>query len=358
MIQKKTVAQFEISYHRFLDADGKVEQALPEFANNINHLKTLYRSMVVLRVFDTKAIALQRTGKLGTYPSTLGQEAICVGIGAAMKDEDVLCPYYREYGAQFWRGVTMEDILLYWGGDERGSDFKGAASKDFPISVPIASQNLHAVGAATAFQCKGEKRVAVTTVGDGGTSRGDFYESVNVAGAWNLPVVFVVNNNQWAISVRRENQTLCETIAQKGIAGGLESYQVDGNDIIAVQQAVGEACEKARQGKGASVIEAITYRMCDHTTADDASRYRPKEELEEGKKIDPIMRLRNYLVSQNAWDETQEKALYAQAQEQVKQAVDNYLNTPKRAPESMIEYLYAEIPEALRAQYEELKGRQ
>lgn len=357
MIQKKTVAQFEISYHRFLDEAGKVEQTLPDFAGDIDHLHKLYRFMVETRIFDTKAIALQRTGKMGTYPSTLGQEAICVGIGAAMDDDDVLCPYYREYGAQFWRGVTMEDILLYWGGDERGSDFKGVARKDFPISVPIASQTLHAVGVATAFQCRGQKNVAVATVGDGGTSRGDFYESVNVAGAWNLPVVFVVNNNQWAISVPRAKQTKCETIAQKAIAGGIDALQVDGNDIIAVQQAVSESLEKARNGDGATVVEAITYRMCDHTTADDASRYRPEGELEAGKKTDPIMRLRNYMVSINAWDEAKEKALYQQAQEKVAKAVENYLNTPKRTPESMLEYIYQEIPKALQDQYEELKAR-
>lgn len=357
MTVRRTVAQFEITYHRFLDEAGKAEQALPEFAEDLDHLKKLYRMMVETRTFDHKAISLQRTGKLGTYPSTLGQEAICVGIGAAMADEDVLCPYYREYGAQFWRGVKMEDILLYWGGDERGSDFQGAARKDFPISVPIASQNLHAVGVATAFQCRNQNHAVVTTVGDGGTSRGDFYEALNVAGAWNLPVVFVVNNNQWAISVRREQQTLCETIAQKAIAGGLQGLQVDGNDVIAVQDAINQALQKAYRGEGATVIEAITYRMCDHTTADDASRYRPVEELESHKKEDPVLRLRHYLVSQGAWDEEQEKKLYQEAKEKVNQAVEVYLNTPKRTPESMLEYLYAQMPKALLEQYEELKGR-
>ncbi len=354
---QKTVAQFQIEYARFLNPEGQVERPLPKFADDIDHLKKLYAMMVETRVFDTKAIALQRTGKLGTYPSTLGQEAICVGIGAAMKDEDVLAPYYREYGAQFWRGVRMEDILLYWGGDERGSDFKGAARNDFPITVPIASQNLHAVGAAYAFQCRGEKRVAVTTVGEGGTSRGDFYEAVNCAGIWNLPTVFVVNNNQWAISVPRDKQSKCETFAQKAIAGGIEGRQVDGNDIIAVQDAVSEAIEKARAGHGPSVIEALTYRMCDHTTADDASRYRPEGELEAHKKLCPVIRLRNYLVSIDAWNESSEKELYKHVQDKVTQAVDNYLNAGNRTPESMLEYLYETMPQALSEQYEELKRR-
>lgn len=350
-----TVARFEIPFLRYLDATGNPLQSLPAFAQDKEALLALYRMMLKTRIFDTKAIALQRTGKLGTYPSTLGQEAICVGIGAAMKPEDVLAPYYREYGAQFWRGVKMEEILLYWGGDERGSNF--APKHDFPICVPIASQNLHAVGAAMAFKLRKEKRVAVTTVGDAGTSRGDFYESVNVAGIWELPVVFVINNNQWGISTPRDKQTKAQTLAQKGIAGGISCIQIDGNDVIAVQDQVSQAVEKARSGQGATVIEALTYRMCDHTTADDASRYRSIAELEENKKLDPIMRLRNYLESQGHWSEDQEQALITDIQKAVAQAVENYLNTPKRTPESMLEHLFAELPSAYQDQYLELKAR-
>ena len=189
--------------------------------------------MVLTRVFDKKAIALQRTGKMGTYPSSLGQEAISVAIGSVMQKDDVLFPYYREYGAQFLRGVTMTEIFQYWGGDERGMDYKGP-QKDFPICVPIATHAPHAVGVAYAMKLRKEPRVAVFVCGDGATSKGDFYEAMNAAGLWKLPVVFVVNNNQWAISVRREIQTGCQTIAQKAIAAGFDGEQVDGNDIVAV----------------------------------------------------------------------------------------------------------------------------
>ncbi len=271
------IAKFEIFYHQILNQEGQILQSLPSFATP-KQLIELYRMMVKTRTFDAKAITLQRTGKLGTYASTLGQEAIGVGIGAAMKSEDLLCPYYREYGAQMMRGVSMVELLLYWGGDEQGSNFKHQPL-DFPICVPIASQTLYAAGVATAFKLKKESRAVVAVVGDGGTSRGDFYEAMNVAGVWKLPIVFVINNNGWAISVPTKTQTATKTLAQKGIAAGIYCEQVDGNDVIAVQQAVMQALEKARQKGESSVIEALTYRMCDHTTADDAKRYRDQNEL-------------------------------------------------------------------------------
>lgn len=352
---QKVIAHFDIPYIAFLDSNGHVLQTLPDFAKDIPYLKTLYEAMVITRVFDSKAIALQRTGKLGTYPSTLGQEAIGVGIGAAMKPEDVLCPYYRECAAQFYRGVKMSEILLYWGGEEQGNCFQNpTASQDFPICVPIASQTLHAVGVATAFKLRKERRVAVTTVGDGGTSRGDFYEAINLAGTWNLPVVFVINSNQWAISVPRERQSAAETLAQKGIAGGVPGEQIDGNDIIAVQYAVQSAIERARNGQGPTVIEAMTYRLGDHTTADDAKRYRHEKELEDNKKNDPILRLNKYLTSLNAWDEQQEQALLKQAQTEVAKEVEEYLQYPKRLPATMFDHLYETLPYIYQQQREEV----
>ena len=351
-----TVARFEIPFSRYLDAASNVVQALPAFAENPENLIALYSMMVLTRLFDKKAINLQRIGKLGTYPSSLGQEAIYVGIGAAMLPEDVLCPYYRDIGAQFWRGVTMEEILLYWGGDEMGSDFK-KARQDFPINVPIASQTLHAVGVGAAFQYRNESRVALTTIGDGGTSRGDFYEALNVAGVWNLPVVFVVNNNQWAISVPRAKQTHAQTLAQKGIAAGVMGIQIDGNDVIAVKQVVAQALNKARKGDGPTLIEAISYRMCDHTTADDASRYRTQSELAENEKKDPVLRLKNYMINKHFWDQKKQEALEQEMAEKVSKAAENYLMTPIRRPESMFEHLYQTLPKQYENQVNELHRR-
>lgn len=349
-MKEQIVAQFEIKFSRYLNATGELENTLPSFLEDTALCLKLYRMMVQTRLFDKKAIALQRTGKMGTYPSTLGQEAICVGIGAAMQPQDVLCPYYREGGAQFWRGVAMEEILLYWGGDETGSDFKGPR-EDFPICVPIASQTLHAAGVALAFKIRNQPRVAVTTIGDGGTSRGDFYESMNAAGTWQLPVVYVVNNNQWAISVPRHKQTRAQTIAQKAIAAGIEGLQVDGNDVLAVTDAVSTAMAKARKGGGPTVIEALTYRLCDHTTADDASRYRPEEEVEAQKQNDPIQRFRTYLAATNNWDESKEKALYQELQGLIEAAVARYLQKATQPQSAMLDYLYATLPDAYLDQY-------
>ncbi len=347
--QTTTVAHFDIPYFRYLDPEANVLQPLPAFAQDSQVLVKLYRTMMLMRIFDKKAITLQRTGKLGTYPSTLGQEAISVGMGAAMQAADVLCPYYREYGAQFLRGVKMEEVLLYWGGDERGNHF--AHNKhDLPICVPIASQTLHAVGLATAMKLQKKPQAVVVAIGDGGTSRGDFYEAMNVAGVWNLPVVFVINNNQWAISVPLAKQTKAQTLAQKAIAAGLEGWQIDGNDVLAVKEALDNALIKARSGQGATVIEAISYRMGDHTTADDASRYRTASELQAHEKQDPIKRLQQYMMKQGFWNEQQEQQLLKDLTAEVEEAVENFNQAPLPTPESMFDYLYETLPEAYQAQ--------
>ena len=229
--------------------------------------------MVLTRAFDLKAVSLQRTGRLGTYAVSLGQEAVSVGVASAMRQEDVLLPSYRDNGTLLWRGVKMEEILLYWGGDERGNLSSGPAH-DFPFCVPVGSQAPHAAGVAYAFKFRKEPRVAVCLLGDGATSKGDVYEAMNFAGVQKLPLVFVVNNNQWAISVPLKLQTACETLAQKAIAAGFAGEQVDGNDVIAVRDAAEQAIAAARNGQGPRLIEALTYRLGDHTTADDAARYR------------------------------------------------------------------------------------
>jgi len=323
----------------------------PAFAQDIDKLKKLYRDMCLIRVLDQKAYALQRTGKMGTYPAATGQEAIGVGFGSALNKEDVLVPYYRGQASMIQHGIRMEEVLLYWGGDERGCDYQDA-KEDFPIAVPIATQMLHAAGVAKAMQMRGEKRCVFTEIGEGGTSEGDFYEALNVAGIWNLGVVFIINNNQWAISVPSEIQTNCETYAQKAIAAGIECIQVDGNDIVAVKAAAEKAAEKARNGGGPTVIECISLRLCDHTTADDATRYRPEGELDEGWKKEPILRLRKYLESKNAWSEDDEQNMTEELTKEVQQAVDNYLNTPVDSPEAMFDSLYAELPERTLAQRE------
>jgi len=346
-----TVARFEIDYTQILDETGTLRGTPPESLAEPRDLIPLYRLMVLTRAFDAKAISLQRTGQLGTYAASLGQEAIGAGVGTAMRPEDVLAPTYREQAAQFARGTKMAELLLYWGGDERGSDFEGPR-EDFPVCVPIGTQTCHAVGAAYAFKLRGEQRVAVCMAGDGATSRGDFYESMNVAGVWRLPVVFVVSNNQWAISVSRAHQTAAETLAQKAIAAGFEGRQVDGNDPMAVRQAAEEALAKARDGAGPTLIEAITYRLHDHTTADHASRYRSEEEVEAKRKLDPVTRTRAYLEAQGVWSADDEQRLKDECETEVQAAVDAYQATSPEGPEAMFDYLYETLPAQLASQRE------
>lgn len=341
-----TVAEFAISYIQILDDKGELLSPLPSFVKDNATLIELYRIMVRTRLFDKRAVALQRIGKMGTYPSINGQEAISTAIGHAMRPDDLLIPYYRDYAAQFQRGVKMSEILAYWGGDERGSRF-ACNSEDLPISVPIASQCLHAAGVAFAFKYRKQDRVAVSCVGEGGSSEGDFYEAMNVAGAWHLPLVFVVNNNKWAISVPLAKQTACQTIAQKAIAAGFNGIQIDGNDVLACRQVIGEAIEKARRGEGPTLIEALSYRLCDHTTADDATRYQPPEEVTAAQLKEPIRRLKIYLEKEKLWDEEQEKALIKESNDLVEQAVEEYLNTPMQEITSIFDYHYAQLPDYL-----------
>jgi pyruvate dehydrogenase E1 component alpha subunit len=336
---------------RYLAPDGTMAAGSPAVARDGERLVALYRAMTLTRCFDTKAIALQRTGRLGTYASSLGQEAVAVGVASAMRPEDVLLPSFREHGAQLWRGVTSYELFLYWGGDERGNDFAGPR-QDFPVSIPVASHAPHSVGVALAFKLRREKRVAVCILGDGATSKGDFYEAINLAGVWRLPALFVVANNQWAISVPRAAQTAAQTLAQKAVAAGIAAEQVDGNDVIAVADAAERALARARAGEGPTLIEAVTYRLSDHTTADDASRYRDDAEVSRHWTEEPLLRLRQYLAAQGLWSSDQEETLLAQCTAEIAAAADRYLATPPEPPAAMFDHLYAVLPPSLAAQRE------
>lgn len=343
------VARFSISRTCRIDAEGRPLGKLPPFAREPAALVALYRAMVLTRTYDAKAVALQRTGRLGTFASSLGQEGAMVGLGAAMRPEDVLLPSFREQGAQLWRGVRMVELLLYWGGDERGSDYAGPR-EDFPICVPVGTHAPHAAGVALAFQLRRESRVAVCSLGDGATSKGDVYEAMNFAGVRRLPLVFFVNNNQWAISVPRDQQTAAETLAQKAIAAGFPGIQVDGNDVVAVRQAVAEAIETARAGGGPSLVEALTYRLSDHTTADDASRYRDDAEVSAHWKLEPVARLRRYMSEAGLWSKQDEERLIEACAAEVEAAVEAYLALPPLPPTAMFDHLHAELPAAFAEQ--------
>lgn len=349
------VARFEIERRQFLDEHGALLAPLPAFAADRAALVELYRWMTLMRAYDSKAVALQRTGQLGTYAPHAGHEAINVAIGSAMRLDDVLLMTYRENGAQLMRGVAMRELFLYWSGDERGSNFSGARG-DFPICVTIAAQCTHAVGAAYAIKLRKQVRAVVCALGDGATSKGDFYEGLNAAGVWQLPVVFLVSNNQWAISMPRAHQSASATLAQKAVAAGVPGLQVDGNDVIAVRQALDEALAKAREGGEPSLIEALTYRLSDHTTADDATRYRLADEVAAAWKLEPLTRLRAYLTGRGDWDKAREEALLKETNDQVQAATQAFLNTPPPRPSQMFDHHYDTWPAALARQRVEAMG--
>jgi 2-oxoisovalerate dehydrogenase E1 component alpha subunit len=351
----KIIEQFDVSYYQYLNEESKLTDEKIPLAEDNETLLRLYRLMVLVRTMDSKAIALQRTGKLGTYPSTRGQEAVFVGVGHAMEKKDIFVPYYRDVGTLIQRGAKLSQILAYWGGDERGNDF-GSGNDDFPFSVPVGSQPLHAAGAAFAVKYHKENRVVVSMCGDGATSEGDFYEAMNVAGVWKLPVVFIICNNQWAISVPRHAQTAAKTLAQKAIAAGFRGEQVDGNDIIAVAHRTAEAIKNAREHHEPRLLEMVCYRQHDHTTADDATRYEPKNLRDTEWKKEPIARLQRYLESRGVWSDKHQETLQSECAEAVEVAVKEYQHLPPQPLESMFDYLYASLPDIYHEQRDMLKN--
>ncbi len=340
------VAHFDIQYTQILDPSGSLTQKLPEFAHSKETLLYFYHIMMLIRRFDKKAIALQRTGKMGTYAPIFGQEAIGTAIGHALDANDVFVPYYRDYATMVQRGVKLSEILAYWGGDERGSDFENQAH-DLPFCVPIASQCLHAAGIAFAFKHRKQAQVALVCIGDGGTSEGDFYEALNVAGLWKLPVVFVINNNQWAISVPLSEQTACQTLAQKAIAAGFVGEQVDGNDVLACRSVIGQAIERARAGHGPQLIEALSYRLSDHTTADDATRYQSSEDVHHALGLEPLIRYQAYLESQKLLTQAMIDEEIQRCDRQINEEVDLYLKRPVQSISSAFDYHFATLPDYL-----------
>ncbi len=344
-------AQFEIEYLHYLKPDGSLAGALPEAVPDPARLVPLFKRMLLVRTFDGKAIALQRTGKLGTYAASLGHEATHVGIGAAMTPDDVFAPSYREYGAQFMRGVKPRDVLMYWGGDERGNDFE-VPRNDYPWCVPISTQMLMAAGAALSFKLRGQPRIAVACCGDGGSSKTDFYAAVNSGGAFRLPLVLCVINNGWAISVPRSAQTGAQTLAQKGLAGGLHCLQVDGNDLVAVLEALRRATARAGAGDGACGFAFMTAGLHDHPSAEDARRYRDEAEVKDAWTREPFLRLRTYLTDLGLWDEAQEKAWIEECGKLVDAEINAYLETPVQPVEAMFDYLYGDMPADVLAQRE------
>ncbi|MCP4896463.1 MAG: pyruvate dehydrogenase (acetyl-transferring) E1 component subunit alpha [bacterium] len=336
-----------------LDAEGKVDERLmPELT--AEQITEGYRSMVRMRAFDDKALKLQRQGRMGTWPPIRGQEAVQVGVAMAMTDDDWLIPAFREHGLMLMRGIPGYLQYAYWSGDERGSCIPEGV-RCLPIAVPVGSQWQHGTGVGLALKLRDEDAAAVTFGGDGSTSQGDFHEALNLAGVYKSKTVFIIQNNQWAISIPLHEQTASSTLAQKAHAYGLPGLQVDGNDVFAVYVATKEALKRARSGEGASLIEAVTYRMGDHTTADDASRYRSAEEVKEWEDRDPVVRLRAFLKERKWWDDDREETLQQEVQLWVDEQVRALEEMEQAGIEEIFSDMYAEMPSHLEAQLAQLR---
>lgn len=335
----REIATFSVSYLQILDEKGNVDKKLEPKINN-KDLLALYRWMVLAREADQRMIALQRQGRIGTVGPSTGQEAAHCVPAFLMKEKDWLVGAFREAGARLIRGETIAQALVFYNGFEEGNK-KPDGFRTLPISIIVASQTLHAVGIGYAMKYRGEKDAAVVTfLGDGGTSEGDFHEAMNFASVWQAPVVFIVQNNQWAISMPRAKQTRSRTLAQKAIAYDMPGIQVDGNDPLAMYVATKEALDRARSGGGPTLIEAETYRLMMHTTADDPKKYRAEKEVEEWKKKDPILRFRKYLEGKGIWDQKKQKELEIEIKAQIDAAVVEFEAIKDFRPDANFDHVF------------------
>jgi len=343
--------QFAIEHLSILDSDGNLDTALePDIPRD--DLKRLYRAMLLARRFDERMLRLQRQGRIGTFAPIKGQEAAQLGSVSALRRTDWMVPSFRETGSMLWRGWPIEKILLFFAGYLEGGQ-PTPDQHDLPVCIPVATQLPHAVGLAYAAQYRGDDAVVMAYCGDGATSEGDFHEAVNFAGVWHVPVVFVVQNNQWAISVPLKKQTHSRTIAQKALAYGFPGLQVDGNDVLAVYAASREAVERARRGEGPTLIECVTYRLSMHTTSDDPTKYRSAEEVTAWERKDPLTRFGAYLQKRNLLDPGLEEAVT----EEIARGVAAFEAVAAADPLVMFDHAYATPPAALEAERAEVRAR-
>jgi pyruvate dehydrogenase E1 component alpha subunit len=317
---------------------------------DIEESRRLYRAMVAARLYDRKGTALQKQGRLATYAPFEGQEAAQIGCAAALRSDDWMVATYRDAAAMAFHGYPRTLLLLGRMGDERGGSPPEGVNV-LPPSITVGAHMLHAVGLAWAEKLQGRDRIAITLFGDGATSEGDFHEAMNFAGVYQTPVVFLCQNNQYAISLRRDRQTASATIAGKGDGYGVPGVLVDGNDLFAVYSVAAEAVERARSGGGPTLIEALTYRLGPHTTSDDPSRYRPDEEEKEWRERDPIERVRRYLEGREVWSKEWQEEIEREESAAIEAAVEEAEALPPQEPEKIFESMFAEMtPQLLEQQ--------
>jgi pyruvate dehydrogenase E1 component alpha subunit len=336
-----------------LAENGRARPELePKLASS--ELQRLYALMATTRAADLKALKLQRQGRMGTFAPSLGHEACQVGSAFALQPKDWVFPYFRDLGTYITLGLPLRNYYLYWMGNEEGMRVP-AGLNIFTIAVPVGTHLPHSVGCAMAIRFRQEQAAVVAYFGDGATSEGDFGEAMNMAGVFKTPNVFICFNNQYAISTPVSRQTAAATIAQKANAYGFEGIRADGNDVLAMYTLTRQALDKARSGGGPTLIEAFTYRMGDHTTSDDASRYRVESEVQEWSRRDPLERFRLYLKDKGLWDEPFESRVQKEADDLINKAVEEAENTPPPRPEDIFAHTYKEMTPELNLQLAELR---
>lgn len=335
--------------YQVMDNNGKI--IIPKYEEKLTNeqLVQAYKQMLFARTADLMAVSYQRQGRMFTYPPNLGQEAISIAAGMVVQENDWFIPAFRELSAWIAKGATLQEIFLYFKGNEYGSRFE-KANRMLPVSVPIASQLLHGVGIAYAMKYKGEKSISFSVVGDGGTSEGDFHEACNFAAVWKVPAVLLIQNNQFAISVPLRMQTVSKSLAIKAVAYGMPGIQVDGNDLLAMYDVLQYAREYAIAGNGPVLIEAVTYRKGAHTTSDDPTRYRTKEEEESWEKKDPVKRLQTLLIKKKLWDPAEEEALIADYKKKIDNDFSAAENYDPYKLEDVFGWMFKEMPDELKRQ--------
>lgn len=333
-----------------LDEKGRLHGEEPHIVEH--QIIEMYKWMLLIRLFDERAVKMQRQGRLGTYAPVCGQEAAQVGSAYALRKQDWIFPSYREIGAALVHGMPLSQLFLYPMGHLAGASPPEGVNV-FSQQIIIAAQSLHAMGSAWASKYLEKDEVSVAYVGDGATSQGDFHEALNFAAVQRLPIIFFVQNNQWAISVPVSKQTASRTLAQKALAYGISGIRVDGNDLLAVYRVMQEAIRRARQGKPV-LVEAVTYRLGAHTTADDPTRYRQQSELENWQAKDPIRRMKSYLMHKKLWNEELEEKEVRRLEQEIAESFKQAEETPRSRLQEAFDHVYETLPPSLKEQKDSL----
>ena len=347
----ETLAVTGEEYLCLLGPDGKLNSSPPQAPLlSDREILSAYRTMLLARQADDWAVSLNRQGRMATYPPNKGQEANAVGAVLALREDDWLVPAFRELGALIAKGVPLHQVYMYWYGNEQGSNLAPEIYHTMPIAIPVGSQPLHAVGIAYAEKLKASGRIVLTFMGEGATSQGAVHEAFNLAGVWDVGVVFYVQNNQWAISLPTEKQTASRTLAEKACAYGFESIRVDGNDLLAVYAATSLGAQIAREKNRPVLIEGFTYRLGAHTTADDPRLYRDEEQVAGWLAKDPLTRLEKYLAGRGLLSEKEREQLSVEVLEESREAFARAEREADPSLDDIFRYTFATVPPVLERQ--------